>query len=745
MKRTLPIFFLLLCTSIYAQEFKVSSPSRDSVTVVDAEGHKSVSLTSRPYSPITAASRTDATTKRDSYHTLEEMVRVQKEREAAVVQSIRSAPSRELSSYSPGSIPFEESVSPSGGRIYSIPIATAAGWKLTPSISLVYNSQAGNNVGGYGWGLSGLSEITVRNRNLYYDGTSVAGIYDSDDAVYSLDGMPLVQSEMGVADYALSTARGRVLVRKYTTAAGKVRYFSALYPDGSSAIFGSTNNTTPQSIYPITQYTDIEGNTISFTYITYDGCYYVSNISYGSNAEISFTYSTRSDGPPYKYARSGDYFGYPKRLLKTITSKDGNETIFQYTLAHEVADGVSLLTELHCTSGTSEVPPLLFEYGNTDGNSGGTPSFSLVDQSFFLTYFQQHPDTTILYKRGRLIPGNADDAIVTLPSFNTYAWKEHRWSLLELGFCDKFDSDYSPDQEILCNFTGYMYSAQRTIIAEDGFQLIQPVDIDGDGTDELVKINDWSSSAGVTTYKITVYSFDASCNYTGNSFTVTVNDGAPNAIYNNPAQSYYHFGNFRGDGRMQLLITTVHSSKFALVDLSSGVKLSESSLFTNSSQEENLILVADFENDGKTDLCHVTDTGMDVYSLSSSAGTTFSLRTTYTGVSKSLLYTDPWHTLNGSHEIFSRIYTLDINGDGYLDIMSAPALNVNTGVAITTDIWNIARFNGKQFTVETNSVYLRDQDDAVIFLDVDKDGLPDMLHLHGTSLFSSKYYGLLYG
>lgn len=207
----------------------MSSPSRDSVTVVDAEGHKSVSLTSRPYSPITAASRTDATTKRDSYHTLEEMVRVQKEREAAVVQSIRSAPSRELSSYSPGSIPFEESVSPSGGRIYSIPIATAAGWKLTPSISLVYNSQAGNNVGGYGWGLSGLSEITVRNRNLYYDGTSVAGIYDSDDAVYSLDGMPLVQSEMGVADYALSTARGRVLVRKYTTAAGKVRYFSALY------------------------------------------------------------------------------------------------------------------------------------------------------------------------------------------------------------------------------------------------------------------------------------------------------------------------------------------------------------------------------------------------------------------------------------------------------------------------------------------------------------------------------------
>jgi len=739
MKRTFSLFLIvLLHASVYAQEYRVSSPSRDSVAVVDADGHKNVSLTSRPYSPIAATSRTEATIKRESYHSIEEMIHVQKERETAVVQRIGSVPSRELSSYYPGSIPFEESVSPTGGRIYSIPIATAAGWKLTPSIALVYNSQSGNNIGGYGWGLSGLSEISVRNRNLYYDGTSVAGIYDSDDAVYSLDGMPLVQSEMGVADYTLSTARGRVLVRKYTTAAGKVRYFSVLYPDGSSAIFESTNNTTPRSIYPITQYTDIEGNTISFTYINYDGCYYVSNISYGSNAEISFTYSTRSDGPPYKYARSGGYFGYPKRLLKTITSKDGNETIFQYTLTHEVADGVSLLKEFHCTSGTSEVPPLLFEYGNAGGNSGGTPSFPLVDQCFFQTYFQQHPDTTILYKRGRLIPGNQDDAIVTLPSFNNFSLRERRWSILQFGYCERYDSAYSPDQEILCNFAGYMYSSQRTILAGDGFQLIQPVDINGDGTDELVKINDWSSSAGVTTYKITIYTFDTNCNYTSTAFTVTVNDGTSNALFNNPAQSYYHFGNFRGDGSIQLLITTVQSSKFALVDLCSHVKLSESTLFSNSSQEENLILVADFENDGMSDICHVTETGMDVYSLPSSTGTTFSLRTTYSGVSKSLLYTDPWHTLNGSHEIFSRIYILDVNGDGYLDIMSAPALNMDTGgSSISTDIWNISRFNGKQFATETTSVYLRDQDDTVVFLDVDKDGLPDMLHLHGSSLLYS--------
>ena len=38
----------------------------------------------------------------------------------------RSVPARTLSSYTPGSIPIQEAVSPSGGRIYSIHIALRA-------------------------------------------------------------------------------------------------------------------------------------------------------------------------------------------------------------------------------------------------------------------------------------------------------------------------------------------------------------------------------------------------------------------------------------------------------------------------------------------------------------------------------------------------------------------------------------------------------------------------------------------
>ena len=82
---------------------------------------------------------------------------------------LRTLPSRNYSSYSVGSILIQESLSPSGSRVYNIPISTASGFALVPEISLVYNSQSGNDVAGYGWGIGGLSSITVRNANLYYD------------------------------------------------------------------------------------------------------------------------------------------------------------------------------------------------------------------------------------------------------------------------------------------------------------------------------------------------------------------------------------------------------------------------------------------------------------------------------------------------------------------------------------------------------------------------------------------------
>ncbi|WP_297176796.1 SpvB/TcaC N-terminal domain-containing protein [uncultured Porphyromonas sp.] len=57
------------------------------------------------------------------------------------------------------SIPYNRSITPSGAITYSIPIETAKGYKYAPQIALTYNSQSGNGIVGYGWELSGLSNI----------------------------------------------------------------------------------------------------------------------------------------------------------------------------------------------------------------------------------------------------------------------------------------------------------------------------------------------------------------------------------------------------------------------------------------------------------------------------------------------------------------------------------------------------------------------------------------------------------
>ena len=61
-------------------------------------------------------------------------------------------------------IPYTSGQTATGGLSYSIPIALGPLVQLAPTLSLVYNSQAGDGVAGYGWSLAGLSSIlpTIR-------------------------------------------------------------------------------------------------------------------------------------------------------------------------------------------------------------------------------------------------------------------------------------------------------------------------------------------------------------------------------------------------------------------------------------------------------------------------------------------------------------------------------------------------------------------------------------------------------
>jgi len=637
--------------------------------------------------------------------------------------------------YTPGFIPIAEDVSPSGARVYSVPIQTAAGWRLTPQLSLAYNSQAGNGVAGYGWEVAGLSSIRDRSFNHYYDGSYSSPLYDSPDAAYSLDGVPLVQSEGAVYGYSFETTRGHIQVKKHSSPSGAALYFTALYPDGSVATFGYTDATDPHSTYPITSLTDIDGNTISFSYVRYIGNYYISRVDYGLNSSIEFMYTVRNDTPPPPYGyTAGELSSYPTRLLESITSRDGNTTICQYTLTHEVLDGVSLLKQISCTSGASELYPITFFY-DIDLHPEVSNNFVKVDSSSFQSYYTKTATRGVIYRRGRLLPGSASDCVVSLPEYDTYTKIDSSYYLLKKYY--KYGSAYYPNQQILCNLFDYPSATQTIILAGGGFQTIEALDVDGDGVDELVKVNNGSTSTDITDFTITVYSFDAFKQMTSRSFTVSVNAGTHNPRYNNPAKCFYRWGDFRGDGRPMLLIMTRQSSRFALIDLNTGQKVSESSLFTMSDEESNLVLCADLENDGRDDLCHVTDSGIDVYSLTSIVGTSFSYRTTYSGATRSSLCVEPNYTINGIPQtVGCQMEALDLNGDGYREIVSYPLpFTIYNEWIFTSSTVNVAYFNGSSFDTFTFSLYPRSTRDRIVFLDVDKDGLPDMLHIKDSRMY----------
>ena len=107
-------------------------------------------------------------------------------------------PNRSLNtSLSVGTTPGVVDVSPTGAATYSIPIFTPPGTAgMEPSVSINYNSQAGNGLLGWGWNIGGLSAITRAPQTVYHDG-NVNGVDLEDDDRFAMDGNRLIKISGG--------------------------------------------------------------------------------------------------------------------------------------------------------------------------------------------------------------------------------------------------------------------------------------------------------------------------------------------------------------------------------------------------------------------------------------------------------------------------------------------------------------------------------------------------------------------
>lgn len=632
--------------------------------------------------------------------------------------------------YAVGQIPYQEDITPYGGRIYDIPIMVSPMSDFPPQISLQYNSQAGNGLAGFGWSIGGLSSITLTDKNQYYHGTVAPATLSGTNGAYLLDGVPLVQNDDSSlsSEYQLETAKGHILVKKHMSASA-VCYFTVLYPDGSKATYGITTNTSAKTVYPITLWEDRLGNQITYTYSNTNSDYRVTSIQYKHKnnssyvGRINFSYSTRTDYHTRYIAGQSSYQNY---ILKSITSISNGSTLCTYALTHELKDGANLLTSIGCTNSSGEqLRPLTFTYGNNNYYGGTvTKDIRKDDYLFLSTYFSTSGDVEFIYNRGKYLPNSYKDGVMILPDFSTYDivaskksgalwWKEYHY---------QYGSKYAADQVVLvAPKLSYISDVNNSITVGEGFQCINAVDVDGDGVDEIVKVNfnGTSTSSETTTLKITVYGYNASSGEISQkkTFNVTVNGIVDDGDLISPMCRSYHFGDFNGEGKPQLLTISYNTdhlgasrtSYASLINLDSGYEISETN-FLSLGLEDNLFCI-DIDGDSKTEICHATSSGLNVYNRN---GSTISLTKTITGITSSTLSDAEYH------------FT-DINGDGYIDIAREP---IGTSL-----YWYVYQYNGESFVSKMINLQGKNEGDKYMFFDINEDGLADLIQRNGTTAY----------
>ena len=657
--------------------------------------------------------------------------------EAAV--SVRKSPRRvavqaDYSDYAVGEIPIEAGVSPTGARTYQIPVVAAAGFKLTPSIALGYNSQAGEGWVGYGWDIQGLSTISLINKNVYYHGVAKGASVEDKDAAFALDGVPLVRNSNSVtsAAYPLETASGHILVAPEKNLQGFVTRFTALYPNGLTVVYGAeSDNAFNLPSYPAVESRDLEGNKIEFDYYLdlVNGNHRISSIRYGFDdserykGEITFSYA-------YRYSLGAYYAGKSvcknHRLTKVI-SKNGSDQIGNYSFSYEEKDNVFLLTKVEYTSGTESLRPLEFTYGDEEVGSEGTDYLYKKDDPLFLSSAFTQEDVDLYYRRGKFVANSFNDGLLIYPSFPEYEVTDHRHPLFGHNYYE-FGSLYPKEQKILfAPSLSDINDVDDSIVTGEGFQTIEAVDVDGDGIDEIVKVNFDGTVNTSTRLLITVYR----CNSSGTpvvdySFTVLVNGVHSNKYFTSPARRSYYWGDFSGDGKIQLLTVAFDKnyngtrtydqvSYAALIDIFGKRKLSEEELFAFPIDKAECLITCDIDNDTRTELCYATDSGLDVYRLQ--ATKYFSKENTYSEITSASLTVPK-----------SPYYITDINGDGYIDIIRSPF----EGSA--DPLWTCFSFTGTEFLISYLNITTRIADDVLMFIDVNQDGWADLVKISGTMI-----------
>lgn len=282
------------------------------------------------------------------------------------------------------------STSNSGAAVYTVPVdCPSAPSSVMPQLSLVYNSQSGAGIAGWGWSLSGLSSISRVPRTYYYDGGNDFIKWNNSD-IFTLDGQRLFEyrtwntdsieyktesdPSLRVVAYDIQ-ASGPSCFKVYTKSGLTLTYGKPSEMSSYTQAYSNTKSWTSPSVFAwnLMEAVDQWGNYMEYHYklSTTNGQagQVIDKIVYGvhkkktiaSPLSVVFTYENRPDDITAFVAGKGSRQQLRLCAIKTMV---GTTLRKEYRLSYASEQKVSRLASIDLYDrGIRLYEPLTFTYG----------------------------------------------------------------------------------------------------------------------------------------------------------------------------------------------------------------------------------------------------------------------------------------------------------------------------------------------------------------------------------------------
>ncbi|PJJ80285.1 RHS repeat-associated core domain-containing protein [Mucilaginibacter auburnensis] len=585
-------------------------------------------------------------------------------------------------------------VSSSGASTYTVPIAVPPGISgVVPKIALVYNSQGGDGLAGYGWNISGLSTITRIPATRFHDDRIGVVKGDMDDR-FALDGQRLLlkSGTYGAdgAEYQTENYSNTKIVSHGSLGTGLgPQYFDVYYADGSHAVYGQNADSRTKNTYSINYMDNPQNVRISYTYTKSNEVSVIDQIAYGAlNSgtainQINFTYDVRQ--------RTGQLYigGTEIRLTKILKQIDvvGNGVGYRtYALTHNTIIGfnyeqIATIQEIS-GDGTKSFEPIYFYYGDNH------PYFNVTTSTDpYLSGISGLKSNVLTGD----FNGNGKMDIVVYPTGKNKFWiKWDPGKITSDAFTDAVDTSF------FFAFASTYLKADNKVAIGQGLLLVQ------EPSDGVIVFKTYSEGA----YSVVQKEYQRIWN-------APVKACAPGTNPSLQIPRRYCSGDFNGDGLTDVIAFSLPYSNngctsdttarihFINLDrrLSSNFVTASGSLIRTIGSNDK-IYTGDFNGDDKTDLLHITPERMYVYNLNEANELVLLWA-----------FTSPT-TPTAFPPLFG-----DFNGDGKTDIMFPTANN---------NIFTLFISTGKGF-IKQDKTYPFSSANALIPNDANNDGKTDII------------------